>query len=224
MTYLHLLHEVLFKTIMNNIPSIEKNRSCLPDSFSDFSNCRIIIDCTEFTVEKPRSNLNAAGLLFSNYKHNLTAKYLIGVAPNGAITYVSNGYLGSISDKVVTNDSGVLNQMKAGDLILADKGFLLHDIIPNGVFLNLPAFLRGKQKFTKAEAVFSRKIARCRIHVELAIERMRNFKIMEKISAKERWYCDTIVQVCGVLVNLQTPIIKGIFDTKEDQDIDFLMH
>ena len=149
MTYLHLLHELVFKAILNDIPSIEKNRSCLPDSFGDFSNCRIIIDCTEFTIEKPRSNLNAAGMLYSHYKHNLTAKYLIGVAPNGAITYVSNGFLGSISDKVVTDDSGVLNQLKAGDLILSDKGFLLHDIMPIGVLLNLPAFLRGKQNLQK---------------------------------------------------------------------------
>ena len=113
MTYLHLIHEVVFKAILNKIPSVEKNRSCLPDSFGDFSNCRIIIDCTEFTIEKPRSKLNTASLLFSNYKHNLTAKYLIGVAPNGAITYVSDGYMGSISDKMVTDDSGVLNHLRA---------------------------------------------------------------------------------------------------------------
>ena len=29
MTYLHLLHEVLFMGILNKIPSFEKNRSCL---------------------------------------------------------------------------------------------------------------------------------------------------------------------------------------------------
>lgn len=221
MTYLHLLHEVLFKAILNKIPSVEKNKSCLPDSFGDFSNCRIIIDCTEFNIEKPRTKLNTASLLFSNYKHNLTAKYLIGVAPNGSITYISDGYMGSISDKMVTDDSGVLNHLKAGDLILADKGFLLHDIVPRGVFLNLPAFLRGKKQFTKEEAIFSRKIARSRIHVERAIERMRNYTILEKIFAKERWYCDTIVQVCGALVNLQSPLIDGVFKFNDGNDIDF---
>ena len=221
MTYLYLLHEVLFKGVLNKIPSLEKNQSCLPDSFGDFSNCRVILDCTEFMIEKPRSDLNAASLLYSNYKHNLSAKYLIAVAPNGTITFVSNGYLGSISDKMITDDSGILNHMKAGDLILADKGFLLHDIIPQGVFLNLPAFLRGKDKFTRAEAIFSRKIARSRIHVERAIERLRNYKILEKISARQRWYCDIIVQVCSALVNLQSPIIESIFDLEGENDIDF---
>ena len=221
MTYLYLLHEILFKGVLNKIPSLEKNQSCLPDSFGDFSNCRVILDCTEFMIEKPCSDLNAASLLYSNYKHNLSAKYLIAVAPNGTITFVSNGYLGSISDKMITDDSGILNHMKAGDLILADKGFLLHDIIPQGVFLNLPAFLRGKDKFTRAEAIFSRKIARSRIHVERAIERLRNYKILEKISARQRWYCDIIVQVCSALVNLQSPIIESIFDLEGENDIDF---
>ena len=225
MTYLHLIHEVVFKAILNKIPSVEKNRCCLPDSFGDFSNCRIIIDCTEFTVEKPRTKLNSASLLFSNYKHNLTVKYLIGVAPNSAVTYISEGYMGSISDKMVTDDSGVLSHLKAGDLILADKGFLLHDIIPQGVFLNLPAFLRGKQKFTREEAIFSRKIARSRIHVERAIGRMRDYTILNKIHSKERWYCDIIVQVCGALVNIQSPLIHDIFnnDSNDADNIDFVI-
>eukprot|EP00795_Rhopilema_esculentum_P009847 gene9847-18427_t len=106
-------------------------QSTMPESFGDFSNCRIILDCIEFRLSAPRKDLEAANLVYSNYKHNLTAKYLIGVAPNGKITFVS----------------------EAGDLILADKGFLLHDILPQGVSLNLPAFLSGKERFTKAEAI-----------------------------------------------------------------------
>ena len=174
-------------------------------------------------IEKPRSDLNAASLLYSNYKHNLSAKYLIGVAPNGAITFVSNGYLGSVSDKMVTDDSSILNHMKAGDLILADKGFLLHDIIPQGVFLNLPAFLRGKSKFSKAEAIFSTKIARSRIHVERAIERLRNYNVLKKISAHERCFADKLVQVCAALVNFQSPIIGKIFENEEENDVDFTL-
>ena len=81
----------------------------MPDSLGDFSNCRIIIDCTEFAIEKPRTDLNTAGLLYSNYKHKLTVKYLIGVAPNGSITFISDGYLGCVSDKMVTDDSGIVN-------------------------------------------------------------------------------------------------------------------
>ena len=58
---------------------------------------------TEFLIETPRKDLNAAATSYSNYKSRLTAKYLIGVAPNGAITFVSEGYPGNTSDKFVTH-------------------------------------------------------------------------------------------------------------------------
>ena len=55
-------------------------------------------------------------------------KVIVGVAPNGVITYVSRLYPGSISDKAIVQQSGLLNHLTAGDMILADKGFLIQDI------------------------------------------------------------------------------------------------
>ena len=114
LTYLHALNEILYKGMMNKIPSLTKNQGSLPDTFGDFSNCRLIIDCTEFRITTPRQDLNAATASYSNYKHNLTSKFLIGVAPNGSITFVSAGFPGSTSDKVVTEQSGVLSHLKVG--------------------------------------------------------------------------------------------------------------
>ena len=91
---------------------------------------------------------------------------------------------------------------QAGDLIMADKGFLIHDVMPQGTFLNLPAFLSGKAKFTKEEAVFSRNISRARIHVERAIERLRNYTIIQTLTTNMRPLASVIVQVCAALVNL----------------------
>ena len=59
---------------------------------------------------------------------------IIGVAPNAVIAYVSNLYSGSISDKAIVQQSGLVNHFSAGDMILADKGFLIQDILPNGVW------------------------------------------------------------------------------------------
>ncbi len=101
---------------MNEIPSLEKNRSSLPSSFGDIANCRIILDCTEFKIEAPRKDLEAAISSYSIYKHNKTAKFLIGVAPNGAITFVSKGFPGSASDKVITDQSGVISHLKVPTL------------------------------------------------------------------------------------------------------------
>ena len=101
MTYLHTIHEIFFIGAMKELPSQEKNKCAMPIAFESITNCRIIIDCTEVRIASPRSDL-AASSTFSNYKHFLSAKYLLGVAPNGAITFVSDGFPGSTSEKSVT--------------------------------------------------------------------------------------------------------------------------
>ena len=212
MTFLHAPHEIFFEGMMDSLPSQQKNRCSLPESFGDLANCRVILDCTELRIEAPRKDLQAATAAYSNYKHYLTAKYLIGVSPNGAITYISKGFPGSTSDKIVTQQSNIISHLNAGDLILADKGFLIHDLLPKNIFLNLPAFLCGKTQFTKEEAVFSRKIAGCRIHVERAIYRLRSYKILDYVNIPLRPFIDKITQVCAVLVNLQSPIIANVFE------------
>ena len=61
-------------------------------------------------------------------------KVIVGVAPNGVITYVrSTLYPVSISDKAIVQQSGLLHHLTATDLVLADKGFLIQDPVPNGV-------------------------------------------------------------------------------------------
>ena len=51
---------------------------------------RIIIDCTKFRVSVLRKDLAAAASSFSKDKHYLTGKFLIGVAPIGVVTFLSN--------------------------------------------------------------------------------------------------------------------------------------
>ena len=69
MTYLYALHQIFFLVSMTQLPSQNKNKASLPDSFGDFSNCRVIIDCTEFHIATPRKDLLAASASYSNYKH-----------------------------------------------------------------------------------------------------------------------------------------------------------
>ncbi|KAG5871417.1 hypothetical protein JTB14_004579 [Gonioctena quinquepunctata] len=143
--WVHVLQEILFKKLMAKIPERKKNRSCLPNCCSTFTNCRIIIDCTEIYTMASRKSMTEQKVTYSSYKHRNTWKGLIGVAPNGVITYISGLYPGSTSDKKIVQHCGILDQLAAGDLILADKGFLIRDILPPGVMLNLPPFLTTAQ-------------------------------------------------------------------------------
>ena len=112
LTYLHACHEIFFVGCMCKISSLEKNKASLPDSFGDIASCRVIIDCTEFPIETPRKDLEAAGQSFSSYKHYLSAKYLIGVGPNGTITFISEDFFGSASDKMITDESKIILYLK----------------------------------------------------------------------------------------------------------------
>ena len=43
----------------------------------------------------------------------------------------------------IVQQSGLLNHFVPGDIIMADKGFLIQDILPNGVSLHIPPFLNN---------------------------------------------------------------------------------
>ena len=55
-----------------------------------FGKCVVIIDCFEVFMERP-TNLKARAQTWFNYKHYNTAKFLIGLAPQGVITFISKG-------------------------------------------------------------------------------------------------------------------------------------
>ncbi|XP_022801591.1 uncharacterized protein LOC111339241 [Stylophora pistillata] len=202
-TFIHVLHDILFKDIMTSIPSQDKNKLSAPSSFSQYGSCRIVIDCTDIEVAAPKlmSQKNAT---YSSYRGMHSFKVIVGVAPNAVITYVSMLYLGSISDKAIVQESGLLKHLTPGDMILADKGFLIQDIVPHG---NIPPFL-NKGTLTESEARATKAIARCRIHVERANTRLKDFRILSFISSYLRCYADVLFQLCAALVNLQFPLIK----------------
>lgn len=207
-TFIEVSHKVLFKDIMSTVPSREKNQTCMPSSFLPFQNCRMILDCTDIKIAIPKQ-MDTQKETYSAYHGMHSFKVLIGVAPNAVITYCSKLYPGSVSDKEIVLDSGVLNHFKPGDLILADKGFLIHNILPEGVTVNIPPFLSHGQ-LTHSEAHATKLIAQNRIHVERANGRLKDFKILSFIPSHLRHFADKLVQVCCALVNLQSPLIKEV--------------
>ena len=60
-------------------------------------------------------NLTASAKTWSNFKHNHTAKYLIGFTPSGAVMFLSAGWRGRVSDKQISVDSGYFDKISARD-------------------------------------------------------------------------------------------------------------
>jgi len=110
---------------------------------------------------------------------------------------------------MVTLKSGLLEKLVAGDLIIADKGFLIRDILPQGVSLNIPPFLDTPQ-FTPNQVIQTEVIAKARIHIERAIQRIKCYSIINFIPYTMLKQAETIFQLVSALTNLQLPLIKEI--------------
>lgn len=88
----------------------------------------VILDCFKIFTERP-GNLKAKAQSFSNYKHNYTGKYLIGATPHRHISFISDGWGGRMSDKVIPEKSGILDLLLPEDVILADRGFTIKESV-----------------------------------------------------------------------------------------------
>lgn len=78
--------------------------------------CAVIIECFESFIERP-SNLKARAETWSSYKHHNTIKFLIGITPQGTVSYISKAWRGRTSDKYITKHCGFLGNILPGDLI-----------------------------------------------------------------------------------------------------------
>ena len=98
----------------------------MPEAFkSKYKSTRVIIDCTEVKCQMP-SSLQLNGELFSSYKNHTTLKGLVGISPGGAITFISQLYTGSVSDREIVRRSGFLDlPFNGNDSVMEDKGFTI---------------------------------------------------------------------------------------------------
>ena len=109
-------------------PTLEQVKRTLPEAFREkFPDTYAIIDASEVFIETP-CDLQYQSSTWSNYKHHNTAKFIVACTPNGAISFVSPLYVGSISDVELTRVSGFIESSgKTGVSIMADRGFTISD-------------------------------------------------------------------------------------------------
>lgn len=191
-------------------PDKQQIASNLPQCFEDYKEVRVVLDCTEVTVEKSHC-ASCRILTYSHYKGTHTAKLLVGVSPAGLITFVSCGFGGRASDRACVEKSEVLEKLNSfQDDVMVDKGFNLDTLCENrGLGVVQPPFLRGQLQFTTEDSEKTLKIARARVHVERAIQRMKVFKVLkEPVPWEMVGALDQIFIVIAGVVNLSTPILS----------------
>ena len=189
-------------------PSRSELRKSLPKRFKQFKNVRIIIDCLELFIQKPKVP-SSQKITWSSYKHWNTAKLLVGITPTGVVSFIPPLWTGSISDTEIVKQSGLLNLLEEGDAVMADKGFLIRDLLAfKKVHLVSPAYCRGPRLSVKG-TTHTRRVASLRTHVERNILKLKQFRILSGvIPLLLKPMLDRIIFVCAALTNLCRRSIK----------------
>ena len=189
-------------------PSRPQIRSALPNCFRKcYPRVRVIIDCSEIFVETP-SSLDVQAALWSDYKHHTTVKFLYGITPNGASSYISPCYGGRATDIHIVRDSGFLKKLEPFDQVMADRSFKIqNDLLSHSATLCIPPSVKTGRQMLSKEVKETSRIANVRIYVEQAIKRMKEFRIIKnELPVLLLPVIDDIVTVCASLVNLLDPL------------------
>ncbi|XP_048840299.1 uncharacterized protein LOC125713322 [Brienomyrus brachyistius] len=180
-------------------PDREKLQKLMPHEFVEAfgHQVAVIIDCFEILTEKP-SNLKVRAQMFSSSKNHHTMKYLIGITPMGAICFLSKGWGGRTSDEHITQNSGFLDDLLPGDIVLADKGFDIQECV-------------GCCQLADRDVEETRQIANLRVHVQRVIPNVcQKYKILAgtvpvnmllPCEGEEAAMLDKVVTVCCALTN-----------------------
>lgn len=104
-----------------------------------------------------------------------------------------------------------MDLLEAGDQVLADRGFLLHEeFFERNVQLITPSFTKNRLQLTVQEVTNSRRISSSRIIVERSIGHFKKWKIMTGTVPHTlvNFYDEIIVVVAG-LTNLSPTLVKN---------------
>ena len=121
------------------------------------------MDASELYIETP-TDLHLQSSTWSSYKHHYIVKFLIACTPNGAVSFISDLFMGSISDKELTQKSGLLQLLTGvpGSSVMADRDFLIDDDLKEiGVGLTFHPSLRGKVSFNPRKHLRGEKLHHC---------------------------------------------------------------
>lgn len=194
-------------------PSKEIIEEFMPSDFArKFPNTRVILDATEIPLQKP-SEVNAQSITWSSYKHKNTLKTMIGVTPRGCVSFISDAYGGSASDRQIIENSELLkpgnDMFQKGDSIMADRGIMVQDLFAaQDVQVNTPTMLKGKSQLEQDEIIHDRRVASKRIHVERVIGFSKGYKILSStLPISKLPYGSRIVYVCLAICNFRNSIV-----------------
>ncbi|XP_072541268.1 uncharacterized protein [Salminus brasiliensis] len=138
----HRIINIMFTTLVPTAvywPSRLELRKNLPAAVKcSHPDCAVIIDCFTVSLEKavsvdvnPRGATSTANTVAQSPHQAFVSelKYVIGVAPQGVVMFVSRGSPGNVSDKTIVQSCGLLCKLLPGDVVLAERDFDIRDLV-----------------------------------------------------------------------------------------------
>jgi len=134
------------------------------------------------------------------------------MAPHGAVTFVSPLFAGSVSDKQIFVESGLVPLLRPDMAIMVDRGFFVDDCVPCRVYR--PAFLAGRAQMPADEVRETQSIAHLsvkRVHVECIICRLKENKFFDTVIPLNMFgNINQLYVVACLLLNYQSgPLVKA---------------
>ena len=181
----------------------------LPKVFRDagFAETEALGDATETWIAQSE-NFDVNNITFSNYKNHTTGKTAVWIYPHGGLLCCSETYPGTITDHDITEQSGVLDKVNKGKLVLTDKGFDIVELcLKKGILHNRPP-MKFDLQYEQTDISRNFDIATLRIYNENYIGRIRDWTILNSCWPMTRidilGYC---FKVFAHIVNiLKTPV------------------
>ncbi|XP_041430373.1 uncharacterized protein LOC108699800 [Xenopus laevis] len=101
----------------------------IPDCFrASYPQARLILHSAEFKVQTSNPS-SVSSQLYSCYRSQTTYKGLLGIAPHGAVIFISPLYSSCASKRDITKSSGILDLLEPNDLVITDTDFHIQDLV-----------------------------------------------------------------------------------------------
>lgn len=94
------------------------------------------------------------------------------------VSFVSRLWGGNASDRHIVQNDDLIPKLSPGDVIMADKGFTIDDLLPANIGLNVHPRMSTTSQMSSSEFFKTAHIVvHCRIVVQMNMDQVKNFQI-----------------------------------------------
>ena len=172
-----------------------------------FSDVDLVADASNTATPKHSSHF-VQHLLYSSYYSMCCGKWVVGMAPNGLLTWCSRFGVGSSSDYKTCVGSKLAEALLDGSTLLYDKGGgSLREYLEERGKGYLCPYQKTAGALTVHELRRSAEISSRRCHVERLVKKVKGFKILDTpLSHAYFPIADVILYVCAFLTQWTGPL------------------